>query len=180
MSETTITRANRSQLVFTTARGREAVFWAVAAHPQTSPAQCHHANPPRAAGIAQPEILVDTREQYPYRLAIQQVVTTRRALACGDYGITVNGRPVACGGSYRRRTRRQKASVAVVRKSLPEWRRAVASAIRRRRPASGYCLWCDKCAWRASHVRSRACAPRGPGRRGRPLPVPSHRRAGLG
>ena len=49
----------------------------------------------RAAGIASLEILVDTREQYAYRFAAQQVSTVKRALPCGDYGITVAGRLVA-------------------------------------------------------------------------------------
>ena len=41
------------------------------------------------------EIVVDTREQYAYRFATQQVVTVRRALPCGDYGVVVDGRLVA-------------------------------------------------------------------------------------
>jgi ERCC4-type nuclease len=64
---------------------------AVAAHPQTGPAERHHAN----AGIASLEIVVDTREQYAYRFASQQVTTVKRALPCGDYGVTVDGRLVA-------------------------------------------------------------------------------------
>ena len=58
----------------------------------------------RAAGIAELEILVDTREQYVYRFSGQQVVTVKRALTCRDYGLTVDGRLVA----------------AVERKSLPD------------------------------------------------------------
>ena len=42
----------------------------------------------RGAGIAELEILVDTREQYVYRFSGQQVVTVKRALPCGDYGLT--------------------------------------------------------------------------------------------
>ncbi len=45
----------------------------------------------RAAGIARLEIIVDTREQYPYRFANQQATTVKRALPCGDYGIPVGG-----------------------------------------------------------------------------------------
>ncbi|HYB38255.1 MAG TPA: hypothetical protein VEF72_22685, partial [Mycobacterium sp.] len=58
-------RESRSQLVFTTARGRDAVFW-------QSPRIRKQARPnvttptARAAGIAELQILVDTREQYAY------------------------------------------------------------------------------------------------------------------
>lgn len=87
-------RENRSQLVFTTARGREAVFWQSPrtrkqAHPNvTTPTA-------RAAGIADLEIVIDTRERYAYRFGTQQVVTVKRALPCGDYGLTVSGRLIA-------------------------------------------------------------------------------------
>lgn len=46
-------------------------------------------------GIAELQILVDTREQYPYRFTTQQAITVKRALPCGDYGITVDARLVA-------------------------------------------------------------------------------------
>jgi hypothetical protein len=87
-------RENRSQLVFTTARGREVVFW-------QSPRTRKQARPgvrtptARAAGIVELEILVDSHEQYPYRFASQQVGTVRRALPCGDYGVVAYGRLVA-------------------------------------------------------------------------------------
>ncbi|MGH3835090.1 MAG: ERCC4 domain-containing protein [Pseudonocardiaceae bacterium] len=96
-------RENRSQIVFTTARGRDAVFW-------QSPRTRKQARPDvrtptaRAAGITELEIVVDSHEQYGYRFANQQARTVRRALPCGDYGITVEGRLVA----------------AVERKSLPD------------------------------------------------------------
>jgi hypothetical protein len=87
-------RENRSQLVFTTARGRDAVFWQ---SPRTRKQARPNARTPtaRAAGITELEILVDTREQYPYRFTSQQVRTVKRALPCGDYGISVDGRFVA-------------------------------------------------------------------------------------
>ncbi|HEY9376282.1 MAG TPA: hypothetical protein VIQ02_04205, partial [Jiangellaceae bacterium] len=72
-------RENRSQLVFTTARGREAVFW-------QSPRTRKQARPgvrvpgARAAGLAELEIVVDAHERYGYRFAGQQVRTTRRVL----------------------------------------------------------------------------------------------------
>jgi hypothetical protein len=96
-------RENRSQLVFTTARGREAVFW-------QSPRTRKQARPgvrmptARASGVVDLEILVDTREQYPYRFSGQQVHAVRRALPSGDYAVSVDGRLVA----------------AVERKSLPD------------------------------------------------------------
>src|SRR6266536_1910706 len=87
-------RENRSQLVFTTARGREAVFWQ---SPRTrKQARPNVRTPPaRAAGIAELEIVVDSHEQYPYRFTSQQVRTVRRALPCGDYGLIAGGRLVA-------------------------------------------------------------------------------------
>jgi ERCC4 domain len=87
-------RENRSQLVFTTARGRDAVFWQ---SPRTRKQARPNVTTPtaRAAGIAELQILVDTREQYAYRFSTQQATTVKRALPCGDYGITVDGRLVA-------------------------------------------------------------------------------------
>ena len=88
-------RENRSQLVFTTARGRDAVFWQ---SPRTRKQARPNVTMPtaRAAGIASLEIVVDTRERYAYRFTGQQVSTLERALPCGDYGITMAGRLVAC------------------------------------------------------------------------------------
>ena len=89
--------------MFTTARGRDVVFW-------QSPRNRKQARPnvrtptARAAGIVELEIVVDSHEQYPYRFTGQQVRTVTRALPCGDYGIAVNGRLVA----------------SVERKSLPD------------------------------------------------------------
>ncbi len=96
-------RENRSQLVFTKARGRDVVFWQ---SPRTRKQARPNVNTPtaRGAGIAELQIVVDTRERYAYRFAAQQVSTVQRALACGDYGITHDERLVA----------------AVERKSLPD------------------------------------------------------------
>src|SRR3989442_12719431 len=65
-------RENRSQLVFTTARGRDAMFWQ---SPRTRKQARPNVRTPtaRAAGIAELEIVVDSHEQYPYRFAGQQV-----------------------------------------------------------------------------------------------------------
>jgi hypothetical protein len=85
-------REQRSQFVFTTVRGREVVFW-------QSALTARQARPGirvprrRAAGYrgAELEILVDTRERYPYRFAGQQTGTTRRLLRVGDYAVEVDG-----------------------------------------------------------------------------------------
>jgi hypothetical protein len=96
-------RENRSQLVFTTGRGREMVFW-------QSPRTVKQARPnvalpkARAGGLADLEIILDTRERYAYRFTGQAVTTVARALPCGDYGVVADGRLVG----------------AVERKSLPD------------------------------------------------------------
>ena len=96
-------RENRSQLVFTTGRGREMVFW-------QSPRTRKQARPKvalptaRAGGLAELKIIVDTRERYAYRFTGQAVATVSRALPCGDYGVVADGRLVA----------------VVERKSLPD------------------------------------------------------------
>jgi hypothetical protein len=84
-------RENRSQIVFTKARGRYAVFW-------QSPRTRRQARPDvtaptaRAAGIAELEITVDSHERYAYRFTGRQVLTVKRALPRGDYGL-VSGPP---------------------------------------------------------------------------------------
>lgn len=86
-------REQRSQIVFTRARGREVVFW-------QSPRTRRQARPQvrlpsaRAHGIEALEIIVDAHERYPYRFASQQVRTVRRGLTCGDYAVTLDGRIV--------------------------------------------------------------------------------------
>ena len=87
-------REQRSQIVFTNARGREMVFW-------QSPRTRKQARPDvrlstaRAAGIASLEIVVDAHERDPYRFDTQQVRTVTRGLACGDYAVITAGRLVA-------------------------------------------------------------------------------------
>lgn len=96
-------RENRSQIVYTTARGRQAVFW-------QSPRTRKQARPSvvvptaRAMGIPILEIVVDAHERYPYRFANERVAVSRRALPCGDYGIVMADNLVA----------------TVERKSLPD------------------------------------------------------------
>ena len=98
-----LSRENRSQIVFTRARGREMVFW-------QSPRTRKQARPDvrlptaRAAGVPDLEIAVDAHERYPYTFTGQQVTTSRRGLACGDYAVSLGGAVVA----------------AVERKSLPD------------------------------------------------------------
>lgn len=87
-------RENRSQLVYTTARGRDVVFWQSAR--TRKQARPNVATPTaRAHGIADLQIVVDSHEQYAYRFPTQQVTTVKRALPCGDYGLVVDGRLVA-------------------------------------------------------------------------------------
>lgn len=87
-------RENRSQIVFTKGRGRDMVFWQ---SPRTRKQARPQVSTPtaRASGVAALEIVVDTREKYAYRFATQQVTTVQRALPCGDYGITADGRLIA-------------------------------------------------------------------------------------
>lgn len=87
-------RHNRSQLVFTQARGRDVVFWQ---SPRTRKQARPNVRTPtaRAHGVDELQIVVDSHEQYAYRFATQQVTTVKRALPCGDYGIVVDGRLVA-------------------------------------------------------------------------------------
>jgi hypothetical protein len=86
-------RENRSQFVFTKARGRDVIFWQTArtarqARPNVVVPSA------RAAGGAL-EILVDSHERYPWTFTKQQVTTVRRALPAGDYAVTVEERIVA-------------------------------------------------------------------------------------
>lgn len=87
-------RENRSQLVFTTARGRDAVFWQA---PRTRKQARPNVRTPtaRAQGIDGLQILIDSHERYAYRFGAQQVSTAARALPCGDYGLVVDGQLVA-------------------------------------------------------------------------------------
>jgi hypothetical protein len=87
-------RHNRSQLVFTQARGRDVVFWQ---SPRTRKQARPNVRTPnaRAQGIEDLQIVVDSHEQYPYRFAGQQVSTVKQALPCGDYGIVDDGRLIA-------------------------------------------------------------------------------------
>lgn len=86
-------REQRSQIVFTRARGREMVFWQA---PRTRKQARPQVRIPtaRAAGVAEMEIVIDAHEQYAYAFTGQQVTTVKRGLPCGDYAVTVGGRVV--------------------------------------------------------------------------------------
>jgi hypothetical protein len=89
-------REHRSQVVFTTIHGREAIFWQSA---RTAARARPGVRVPRrrAAGhtAAELEIVVDTRERYPYRFAGKQASTRRQALPAGDYAVELDGALVA-------------------------------------------------------------------------------------
>jgi hypothetical protein len=87
-------REARSQIVFTTIKGREGIFWQT---PKTTRASRPTVRVParRASGLDELAIAVDTRERYPFRFARQQTNTYRRALPAGDYGVEHQGEVVA-------------------------------------------------------------------------------------
>lgn len=88
------TREARSQFVITRARGREMIFW-------QSPRVAKSARPnialptARAGGLEQLDVVVDTRERYPWKFTHQQAATSRRALPVGDYAALVDDEVVA-------------------------------------------------------------------------------------
>ncbi len=75
-------RLSRSQFVFTTARGRPAIWWQTS---QTAQAANPGARVPRGRATGPLTVSVDTREKYGWRFAGRQVIVERRALPCGDY-----------------------------------------------------------------------------------------------
>jgi len=85
---------NRSQFVFTKLRGRPAIFW------QTARA-AKGARPGvripkrRASGLKVLDVVIDTRERYPYRFANHEVTKSRAALPAGDYAVMVGDVVVA-------------------------------------------------------------------------------------
>jgi len=87
-------RNNRSQVVFTTVKGREGIFWQT---PKTTRASRPTVRVParRASGLDDVVISVDTRERYPFRFASQQATTERRPLPAGDYAVEHNGEILA-------------------------------------------------------------------------------------
>jgi hypothetical protein len=80
-------RENRSQFVFTILpSGREGIFWQTRKVVTTARPGARIPGR-RASGLSELVIVVDTREQYPYRFAKQQAATVRAALSAGDYAI---------------------------------------------------------------------------------------------
>jgi hypothetical protein len=81
-------RHNRSQFVFTTARGRPAIFWQtpMVARGRRSRGRVPRGLGPRDAGRAM-AIEVDTREQRPYDFGGRAMELRRVALFAGDYAV---------------------------------------------------------------------------------------------
>lgn len=86
-------RENRSQIVYTRARGRDAVFWQ-SARTRRSARPGVRTPTARAAGIADIPILIDSHERYAYKFSDKQANTERRKLPAGDYGVEYAGRLV--------------------------------------------------------------------------------------
>lgn len=83
-------RENRSQLVLTQARGREVIFWQSARTAKQARPGVRRPSA-RASGVADLEIVVDSRERYGYTFSDRQVTTTRARLDAGDYGLVRHG-----------------------------------------------------------------------------------------
>lgn len=86
-------RENRSQFVFTRARGRDVIFWQTA---RTSRQARPNVSLPTARAAGQVlTIIVDSHERYPWTFRHQQAITVRRGLPAGDYAVEADGRIVA-------------------------------------------------------------------------------------
>ena len=116
-------RENRSQFVFTRARGRDVIFWQSARTARQ--ARPNVALPTSRAAGRTLEILVDSHERYPWTFTHQQATTTRRALPAGDYAVEVDGTIVA----------------AVERKSLADLVSSMTSGTLRYQLADLAALW---------------------------------------
>jgi ERCC4 domain len=82
-------RENRSQLVFTAIQGgREGIFWQTAR--TTRKTRPGLRIPTRRAAGQALEILVDTRERYPWKFQDQQATVSKRALQIGDYAVELD------------------------------------------------------------------------------------------
>jgi ERCC4 domain-containing protein len=87
-------RNNRAQFVFTEVKARPAIFWQTAKVVRNARPGLRVPSR-RAAGLGGVEILVDTRERYPYRFGGRDVEAVRRTLAIGDYAVGADGRVAA-------------------------------------------------------------------------------------
>jgi hypothetical protein len=86
-------REHRSQFVFTTARGRDVVFWQSAR--TRKQARPNVAVPTARASGRRLDIVVDSRERYAWKFSGQQATTSKRALPVGDYAVEADGEIVA-------------------------------------------------------------------------------------
>lgn len=86
-------RENRSQFVFTKARGREVVFWQSAR--TRKQARPNVAVPTARSSGRRLDIVVDTRERYAWKFTTQQATTVKRAMPVGDYAVEADGEVVA-------------------------------------------------------------------------------------
>jgi hypothetical protein len=78
-------RENRSQFVFTKARGREVIFWQSA---RTAKQARPNVSLPTAQAPGGPiEVMVDAHERYAWSFTHQQATTVRRPLPAGDYAV---------------------------------------------------------------------------------------------
>lgn len=85
-------RENRSQFVFTKARGREVIFWQSA---RTAKQARPNVTVPTARAVGEVlEIIVDSHERYAWDFRRQQATTVKRALTAGDYAVAHAGRVV--------------------------------------------------------------------------------------
>jgi len=83
-------RESRSQFVMTRVRGRQVIFWQSS---RTAKQARPNVRTPtaRAAGVADLQIIVDSRERYGYSFTDRPVTTTRARLEAGDYGLVHHG-----------------------------------------------------------------------------------------
>ena len=86
-------KENRSQFIFTKARGRDMVFWQSAR--TRKQARPNVSVPTARASGSMLHIVVDSHEQYAWNFAKQQATTAKRALVAGDYAVESDGQTVA-------------------------------------------------------------------------------------
>ena len=78
-------RENRSQFVFTKARGREVIFWQSARTARQARPNVSLPTARAPGGVL--EIIVDSHERYAWNFSHQQATTAQRALPAGDYAV---------------------------------------------------------------------------------------------
>lgn len=151
-------RENRSQLVFTTARGREAVFWqSPRTRKQARPNVTRRPHGPAGSSSWRSS---STPASATPRFTGQQVRTVKRTLPCGDYAVTVDHAVIA----------------AVERKSLPD---LVSSLINGTlRYALGELSACPARQWSWRAATPRSSSSTASGRPSSPMAWPNSRSAG--